>query len=128
MTPLEPRLSRRERQIMDVFHAKGEATASEVLEALPDPPGYSAVRALLRILESKGHLKHRSEGVRYVYSPIGSPDAARRSALRRVIATFFQGSAADAVAALLEDSDAPISKTELTRLQALIQQARKEGR
>lgn len=113
---------------MDVIHARGEAAAAEVLSALPDPPGYSAVRALLRILEEKGHLKHRCKGVRYIYSPSASPETARRSALRRVVATFFQGSAAQAMAALLEDADARPSDEELKRMQNLIQQARKEGR
>src|SRR2546425_5983894 len=91
--------SRRERQIMDVLHARGRATAAGVLAALPDPPGYSAVRALLRILEYKGHVKHRREGARYVYLPRLSRETARRSALKRVVATFFQGSATQAMAA-----------------------------
>src|ERR1044072_5460894 len=94
------RLSRRERQIMDVLHARGEATAADVLAALPDPPGYSAVRALLRILEEKGHVKHRSEGGRYVFLPRTSRAIASRSALKRVVSTFFQGSTTQAMAAL----------------------------
>ena len=125
---IEQHLSRRERQIMDVLHTKGEANAAEVLDALPDPPGYSAVRALLRILEAKGHVRHRRAGARYVYLPRTSPDLARRSALRRVVSTFFQGSAAQAMAALLETSDTELSDTELSRLQELIKKARKEGR
>jgi BlaI family penicillinase repressor len=125
---IEQHLSRRERQIMDVLHAKGQATAAEVLAALPDPPGYSAVRALLRILEQKGHLRHRRDGARYVYAPRTSPETARRSALRRVVLTFFQGSVAQAMAALLEAGDTELSDAELTRLQQLIKQARKEGR
>ncbi len=124
----EQHLSRRERQIMDVLHARGHATAAEVLEALPDPPGYSAVRALLRILEEKGHVKHRSQGARYIYVPRTSPEAARRSALKRVVATFFQGSVARAMAALLETPDTELSENEIERLQDLIKQARKEGR
>ncbi len=128
MMNAEQHLSRRERQIMDVLHAKGQGTAAEVLAALPSPPGYSAVRALLRILEQKGHVRHRREGARYVYVPRTSPETARRSALKRVVSTFFQGSVARAMAALLETSDADLSDAELSRLQELIQQARKEGR
>ncbi|HEY5914979.1 MAG TPA: BlaI/MecI/CopY family transcriptional regulator [Verrucomicrobiae bacterium] len=125
---VEQHLSRRERQIMDVLHARGHATAAEVLTALPAPPGYSAVRALLRILEEKGHVRHRREGARYVYVPRTSPEVARRSALRRVVSTFFQGSVGQAMAALLETADTELSDTDLTRLQTLIKNARKEGR
>jgi len=125
---VEQFLSRRERQIMDVLHANGQATAAEVLAALPSPPGYSAVRALLRILEAKGHVRHRRDGVRYVYLPRTSPETARRSALKRVVSTFFQGSTARAMAALLDTADTRISESELTRLQELINKARKEGR
>ena len=121
-------LSRRERQIMDALHQRGRATAAEVQAALPDAPGYSAVRALLRILEAKGHVKHRRDGARYVYLPRGSREAARRSALKRVVSTFFQGSVTQAVAALLETADARLSDSELHDLQQTIQQARKEGR
>jgi len=121
-------LSRRERQIMDIIHARGQATAAEVLEALPDPPGYSAVRALLRILEEKGHLRHERKGARYVFAPVTSPEAARRSALQRVVATFFQGSVAQAMAALLENKDTELSDTELNTLQQIIDKAKKEGR
>jgi predicted transcriptional regulator len=124
----EQHLSRRERQIMDVLHAKGQATAAEVLDALPEPPSYSAVRALLRILEAKGHARHRREGARYIYLPSASPEKARRSALRRVVSTFFQGSVSQAVAALLENADTELSDTELSNLQQLIKKARKEGR
>jgi BlaI family transcriptional regulator, penicillinase repressor len=124
----EQHLSRRERQIMDVIHARGEATAAEVLAALPSPPGYSAVRALLRILEEKGHVRHHREGTRYVYLARTSPERARRSALQRVVSTFFQGSVAGAMAALLETRDTELSDIELTKLQELIDQARKEGR
>jgi predicted transcriptional regulator len=128
ITPEEHCLSRRERQIMDVLHARGHATAGEVLAALPDPPSYSTVRALLRILEEKGHLKHRREGARYVYLSRRSRENARRSALRRVVSTFFQGSVAQAVATLLESADADISDAELSRLQEIIQRAQSEGR
>ena len=121
-------LSRRERQIMDVLHARAQATAAEVLAALPDPPSYSAVRALLRILEEKGHIKHHRDGARYVYLPRVSKQAARKSALRRVVSTFFQGSVTQAMAALLESSDAKISDSELEKLQKIINDAKKEGR
>jgi len=121
-------LSRRERQIMDVLHARGEATAAEVLEALPNPPSYSAVRALLRIMEEKGHVKHREDGTRYVYSARVSTETARRSALQRLIATFFQGSVTQAVAALLASRDTELSDDEWKELERLIKNARKEGR
>jgi BlaI family transcriptional regulator, penicillinase repressor len=124
----EHHLSRRERQIMDVLHRHRLATAAEVQAALPDAPGYSAVRALLRILEEKGHVKHRREGARYVYLPRGSQGSARRSALKRVVATFFQGSVTQAMAALLETADTELSEPELHQLQQMIDQARKENR
>ncbi len=123
----EPHLSRRERQIMDVLHARARATAAEVLAALPDPPGYSAVRALLRILEDKGHVKHRRAGARYVYLPRLSRETARRSALKRVVATFFQGSATQAMAALLETADTELSDAQMAKLQQIINQAKTEG-
>jgi predicted transcriptional regulator len=113
---------------MDALYQRGSATAAEVQAALPDAPGYSAIRALLRILEDKGHIKHRREGLRYVYLPRASRKVARRSALRRVVSTFFHGSVPQAVAALLESSDARLSDTELRALQEIIEQARKEGR
>ncbi|HLX70374.1 MAG TPA: BlaI/MecI/CopY family transcriptional regulator [Verrucomicrobiae bacterium] len=124
----EPHLSRRERQIMDVLHAREQATAAEVLAALPNPPSYSAVRALLRILEEKGHVKHHRDGARYVYLPRASKEAASKSALKRVVSTFFQGSVTQAMAALLENSDTEISDSELEKLQQIIKQAKKEGR
>ena len=113
---------------MDVLHQRGRGTAAEVQAALPDPPSYSAVRALLRILEAKGHLKHLKEGARYVYKPRVSPERARRSALKRLVSTFFAGSVTQAVAALLEQSDARFSESELQKLEQMIEQARKEGR
>jgi predicted transcriptional regulator len=121
-------LSRRERQIMDVLHQRGQSTAAGVQARLPDPPSYSAVRALLRILEEKGHVKHRREGVRYVYAARVGRQVARRSALKRVVSTFFEGSIARTVAALLEGGDARLSEAELQHLENLISQARKEGR
>jgi predicted transcriptional regulator len=124
----EQHLSRRERQIMDVLHTKESATAAEVRAALPDPPGYSAVRALLRILEEKGHARHRQEGARYVFQPRASRKTASRSALKRLVSTFFQGSVSQAMAALLEAADTELSDAELGKLQQIIKQAKKEGR
>jgi predicted transcriptional regulator len=120
-------LSRRERQIMDVIYRRGRATVAEVLEDIPDPPGYSAVRAMLRLLEEKGHIRHEQDGPRYVFLPIVNRERARRSALKHVVRTFFDGSATDAVAALL-DGDGKLSDSELDRLSAMIEQARQEGR
>ncbi|MYD87012.1 MAG: BlaI/MecI/CopY family transcriptional regulator [Acidobacteria bacterium] len=119
-------LSRRERQIMDVVYQNGQATAAQVLGALPDPPSYSTVRALLRVLEDKGHLRHRRQGPRYVFRPTVPPETARRSALARVVQTFFDGSTQATVAALIDQS--PLSEADLDRLEALIDRARQEGR
>jgi len=113
---------------MDALHQHGRASAAEVQAALPDPPSYSAVRALLRILEEKGHIKHVKEGARYVYKPRVSRETARRSALKRLISTFFAGSVTQAVAALLEQADTRLSESELQKLEQMIEQARKEGR
>ncbi len=124
----EAHLSRRERQIMDALHQRGRATAAEVQAALPDPPSYSAVRALLRILEEKGHVKHLKDGARYVYQPRVSREHARRSALKRLVSTFFAGSVTQAMAALLENADTRLSESELQELEQMIDQARKEGR
>jgi len=120
-------LSRRERQIMDVIYRRGRATAAEVLEDIPDPPSYSAVRAMLRLLEEKGHVRHEQDGPRYVFLPIINRDRARKSALTHVVRTFFDGSATEAVAALLNDGG-KLSDAELDRLSAMIAQAREEGR
>ena len=111
---------------MDVLHQRSRATAAEVQTALPDPPSYSAVRALLRILEDKGHVKHLKEGARYVYLAMQPQQRAAKSALRRVLDTFFGGSVEKAVATLLSDSDSRLSEEELDRLAELIEQA-KEG-
>lgn len=119
-------LSRRERQIMDVVYQRGRVTAAEVLDALPDPPSYSAVRALLRVLEEKGHLRHRRDGARYVFLPTVPRETARRSALARVVRTFFGGSTQAAVAALIDQSS--LSDADLDRLRDLIDRARQEGR
>jgi predicted transcriptional regulator len=121
-------LSRRERQIMDVVYARGEASAADVHAGLPDPPSYSAVRALLAILVEKGHLRHRSEQGRYIYAPTRPRALVGRSALRRVLDTFYEGSLEKAVAALLSGADGRLAPDELQRLGKLIQQARKEGR
>ena len=121
-------LSRRERQIMDVLYRDGRATASEVLERIPDPPGYSAIRALLRILENKGHVRHAADGNRYVYEPRLPRERAGRPALAGVLETFFDGSAEKAVAALLDLSRHELTDADLARLSELIEQARLEGR
>ena len=113
---------------MDALHQRGRATAAEIQAALPEPPGYSAVRALLRILEAKGHVKHLKEGARYIYKPRASRESARRSALTRLVSTFFSGSVTQAVAALLEQADTQLSESELQKLEQIIEQARKEGR
>jgi predicted transcriptional regulator len=119
-------LSRRERQIMEILFAQGEASAAEVQEALPDSPGYSATRALLRILEEKGHAQHVKRGRTYVYRPLQAHETAARSALRQVVQTFFGGRLDDAVAALVADDDTKISDEELTALAALVEKARGE--
>jgi predicted transcriptional regulator len=121
-------LGRRERQIVEVVYRLGRASVTEVLDNLPDPPSYSSVRAMLRILESKGHLKHEQEGPRYVYLPAIRRDAASRSALHHLVRTFFGGSTSRAVAALLENRDARLSDEEIERLSKLIHKTRKQGR
>jgi predicted transcriptional regulator len=120
-------LSRRERQIIDILYTQGRATAAEVQAALPDPPSYSAVRAMLRILEEKGHVKHEQDGPRYVYLPTVARDNAKRSALRHMLQTFFDGSAEQAISALLDDSSTRLSDRELDRLARMIAQARRTG-
>jgi predicted transcriptional regulator len=113
---------------MDVIYASGSVTVQEVVDEIPDPPSYSAVRAMLRVLEEKGHVKHREEGPRYVYLPTVPRDEASRSALRQLVRTFFDGSAEQAAAALLDMSGSDLSEQELNRLSEAIEQARKEGR
>ena len=120
-------LSRRERQIMDVLYRLGRGTAADVQRRLPDPPGYSAVRAMLRILEEKGHLRHHEDGPRYVFTPTVAREKAKRSALRHLVETFFEGSAEQTVAALLDVSSKDLSDAQLERLGQLIESARKEG-
>ncbi|MEO8335604.1 MAG: BlaI/MecI/CopY family transcriptional regulator [bacterium] len=121
-------LSRRERQIMDILHRSGRATAAEVLDGLLDAPSYSAVRALLKILETKGHVKHEEEGRAYVYMPIARRTDARQSALSHLLKTFFDNSAEQAVAALLAIKGEKMSDAELNRMSQLIDDAKKEGR
>lgn len=124
----QPPLSRRERQIMEIVYRLGSATSAEGLELLPDPPSYSAVRAMLRILEEKGHLTHRHDGPRYVYSPVVPRTTARQSALRSLVKTFFDGSATQAVAALLDMSESRLSGDEADQLARLIEKAKREGK
>ena len=121
-------LSRREREIMDIVYEMKEASALQVMERLPSPPSYSAVRALLRVLEQKGHLVHRQDGPRYMYVPRLAKDKARRSALAHLKQTFFDGSTTDVVAALLDISEEDLSPDDYARLTELIDKARKEGR
>jgi BlaI family transcriptional regulator, penicillinase repressor len=121
-------LSRRERQIMDVLYRLGRATAAEIHQNLPDPPGYSAVRAMLRVLEEKGHIRHEEKDLRYVFLPVVTREKARRSAVRHLVDTFFDGSPEQAVATLLDMPGARLSDDEFDRLSALIDKARKEGR
>jgi BlaI family transcriptional regulator, penicillinase repressor len=120
-------LTRRERQIMDILYRRGRATAAEVLEDLPGDTHYSTVRTQLRVLEEKGHVRHEEEGLKYVYVPLVSRHSARKSALRHLVQTFFDGSAEKAVAALLGGEAARLSDEELRRIAELIAKARKEG-
>src|SRR5215510_63254 len=126
-TPLQHALSRRERQIMDILYRRGRATASEVMADLPGEPSYSTVRTQLRVLEEKGHVRHDEEGLRYVYSAVVRRHAARKSALKHLVDTFFDGSAEKAVAALLGGEAAKVSNEELDRIADLIAKARKGG-
>jgi predicted transcriptional regulator len=120
-------LSRRERQIMDIVYRRGEATAAQILAEMSDPPSYSAIRALLRILVDKEHLQHREDGPRYVYSPTVSRQKARSKALSQLVDTFFDGSALKAASALLGSSQRKLTKEELDELTAQIESARKRG-
>jgi predicted transcriptional regulator len=122
------RLSRREREIMDILYAADGLTAAEVRAQMVDAPGDSAVRTFLRILEEKGHVRHEEAGPRYVFSPVVSRARARRSAMRSLLQTFFDGSPGDAMAALIEESRARLSDAELDRLAGMIEDARKAGR
>jgi len=120
-------LSRRERQILDILYQRSQATAAEVQTALPEAPSYSAVRALLRILEEKGHVRHHQDGPRYVYLPTVARDNAKRSAMRHMLQTFFDGSAEQAISALLDEGATRFSSAELDRLARMIDTARKSG-
>jgi BlaI family transcriptional regulator, penicillinase repressor len=121
-------LSRREREILDILYRLGRASAAEVLEALPEPPSYSAVRALLRILEEKGHIRHEEEGKRYLYLPTQPRNAIASTALKNVLQTFFGGSLENAVKTFLSDTDANLSDEELDRMTQLLEEARKAER
>ena len=113
---------------MDVLYRKGRATAAEILEEIPDPPSYSAVRAMLRVLEEKKHIRHEEKDLRYVYLPVVSREKARRSAITHLVDTFFDGSTEQAVATLLNVSAGDLTAEDFDRLSALIEEARKEGR
>jgi BlaI family penicillinase repressor len=121
-------LSRRERQIMDIVYEQNEATVAQVLDLIPDPPSYSSIRALLRVLEEKGHLKHKQIGPRYIYFPTVSREAARQNALRHIKKTFFDNSTEEVMAALLDIAEDELSAQEYNRLTELIKKAQKEGR
>jgi BlaI family transcriptional regulator, penicillinase repressor len=122
------KLGARERQIMDAIHQVGEASVAEVLAKLSDPPTYSAVRTMIRLLEKKGFLRHRQVDTKYVYRPVQSPELAKRSALRHLLQTFFAGSATDAVAAILHPAVTKLSDDDIKRLEELIQDARQKGK
>ena len=126
-TRTPPDVSRRERQILDVLYRVGRATAAAIRQAMPDPPSYSAVRTLLRILEEKGHIRHEQEGTRYVYLPTMKRVHARRSALRHMLNTFFEGSATQAIAALIDEDSRRLSEADWQKLADMIDRARKEG-
>src|SRR5215471_10982846 len=120
-------LSRRERQIMDVLYRRGPATAAEVMSELPGEPNYSTVRTQLRVLEDKGHVRHEEEGPRYVYAPAVPRHAARKSALKHLVDTVFDGSAEQVVAAVLGGEASRLSEEDLDRIAALVEEAKKEG-
>jgi predicted transcriptional regulator len=121
-------LTRREREIMDILHRRGRATAHEVMDELADPPSYSAVRTFLRLLEERGHVRHEQDGPRYVYTPTVARREAQRSAITHLVDTFFDGSVENAVATLVESSKPKLSAQELERIAALVAKAKKEGR
>jgi predicted transcriptional regulator len=128
MADTRQELSRREREVMDVLYRRGEATVADVMDALADPPTYSAVRSILRVLTEKGHIVHRADGPRYVYAPAVARERARRAAMDHLVNTFFDGSAEDALAALLSRSDLDLSDTQVRRLAREIRRAGEEGR
>ena len=124
----KPGLSRRERQIMDALYKLGEATVGEVMDLMPDPPSYSAVRATLRVLEEKGHVQHKQDGPRYLYLPTVPRDKAQSTALAHLVGTFFDGSVEQAVMALLSMPESRMSDKDLSKLAAKVREAEKEGR
>ena len=126
--PVTEDLSRRERQVMEILHRRGEATVTEIMQALPDPPTYSAVRSVLRILTGKGLIAHREDGPRYVYFPVSPTDKTREDVLAHVVRTYFSGSAEQAVTALLRMSDARIDRAQLDQLRGRIRRARQGER
>lgn len=126
MSKLEDELTRRERQIMDVVHRLGSATAAEVVEEIPDHPGYSSVRKLMSILEEKGHLRHRRDGKQYVYLPTEPRNVAAEKALKTVLSTFFGGSLEKAMTTFLNSEEAKVSDDELQRLAQMIEEAQRE--
>lgn len=121
-------LSRRERQIMDILYQRGKSSASEVREAMPNAPSYSAVRAMLRVLEEKGHIRHQAEGLKYVYLPTVAREKAKRSAVKHLVDTFFKDSPEQVVAALLDVSSTRLTRAELDRMAEMIENARREGK
>jgi len=127
MTNLYSKFGRRERQIMDVLFRRGRASAAEVLKDLPDPPSYSSVRAMLKLLETKGHVRHEWDGPRHIYLPTVSPEQVQRSAVRHILSTFFNDSMEAAVQAMLGARDKPPSADELKRLARLVERAKRKG-
>jgi BlaI family transcriptional regulator, penicillinase repressor len=121
-------LSRRERQIMEILYQRGKASASEVRDAIQDAPSYSAVRAMLRVLENKGHVKHQAEGLKYVYVPVVAREKAKRSAVKHLLDTFFSDSPEQVVAALLDVSAKRLTREELDRMADMIEKAKQEGK
>lgn len=122
---MKPALTRREREIMDIVYRLGRASAQQVLDHLPDPPSYSAVRALLRLLEERGHLRHTKEGQKYMFLPSVSRRDARRKALAHVVSTFFGGSVEQTMLTLVESSRSALSSDELDRLAEIVERAKK---
>jgi predicted transcriptional regulator len=125
---LPTELGRRERQILDAVYRLGRASVAQVREQLTDPPSYSAVRGMLNLLKDKGHVRHETDGLRYLYVPVVDAADARRSALAHVVRTFFAGSTADAASTLFELSDGKLSREELAQISRLVNHAIKEGR
>jgi predicted transcriptional regulator len=126
-TPSVHKLGARERQILDVIFHLGEASVADVLRLMPDPPSYSSVRTMIRLLETKGFLKHRARGAKYVYRPTQSLETASNVAVLHVLKTFFRGSATDALAAILNVSSDKLTDEDLARMKQLIERARQDG-